>query len=140
MTDHQRKNVVEIISSEISSKGFVRMNSLTPLLEQQGEQFGITRSIYGDQGPKRWIESNYPEFRIDGNYGKEIIVFAASEKPAIEHSATPSNFTIAEEVLRWDMLDVEAEMESTETAYKIGVINYCTFKIFTTIHNNEQMP
>ncbi len=128
MTDHQRKKIVEIISSEISSNGFVRMNNLTPLLERQGEQLGITRSIYGDQGPKRWIESNFPEFRIDGNYGKETIVFSTSANPTIGQSSTPSNFTIEEEVLSWDMLSVEAGIESNEIAYKIGVINYCTFK------------
>lgn len=128
MTDHQRKNIVEIISSEITSKGFVRMNSLTPLLERQGEQFGITRSIYGDQGPKRWIEANFPEFRVDGNYGKEIIVFSTSAKPAIEHSSSPSNFTVEEEMLNLDMLIAAAGIELNETAYKIGVINYCTFK------------
>ena len=128
MTDHQRKNIVEIISSEISSNGFVRMNSLTPLLERRGKQFGITRSIYGDQGPKRWIESSFPEFRIDGNYGKETIVFSTSAKPAVEHSSTPSNFTVEEETLSWDMLVAAAGIELDETAYKIGVINYCTFK------------
>lgn len=128
MTDHLRKNVVEIISSEISSKGFVRMNSLTPLLERQGEQFGITRSIYGDQGPKCWIENNFPEFRIDGNYGKETIVFSTSARSAVEHSSTPYNFTIEEEALSLDVLAIEAGIELNETAYKIGVINYCTFK------------
>ena len=128
MTDHQRKKIVEIISSEINSKGFVRMNSLTPLLEQQGGQFGISRSIYGDQGPKRWIESNFPEFRIDGNYGKETIVFSTSSRTTIEHTSTPSNFTIEEETVSWDMLAAAAEIEPNETAYKIGVINYCTFK------------
>ena len=128
MTDHQRKKIVEIISSEISSNGFVRMNSLTPLLERQGEQFGITRSIYGDQGPKRWIESNFPEFRVDGNFGKETIVFSTSARTAIEHTSTPSNYTIEEETLSWDMLVPAGEIESNETVYKIGVINYCTFK------------
>lgn len=109
MIENIREKVVKIISTEIRKSGFVWVNQLTHLLEKNGEKYGINRSLYGVQGPKRWIESNFPEFFVDcsnGN-GKEIIVFSYIE----EKISCKSIF---------DSLD----NNKTGKDYRIGVIAY----------------
>lgn len=140
MMNHQREKIVEIISEEIRSHGHVRMNQLTLLLEKHGGKYGISRSIYGNQGPKRWIESNFPEFKVDGNNGKEIILFstdADSTGAGFSASAT----TVVEEKLSYSALCGVTASASTESPYRVGVVNFCNYKnAFINQWHGENKP
>lgn len=128
MMNHQREKIVEIISEEIRSCGHVRMNQLTLLLEKHGGKYGISRSIYGNQGPKRWIESNFSEFKVDGNNGKEIILFSTDTDSANATFFDSGSTIVEEERLNYRALCGSEGSTPTESPYRVGVINYCTFK------------
>lgn len=127
MMNYQRDKIVEIISAEIRSRGFVRMNQLTLLLEKHGGKHGISRNIYGNQGPKRWIESNFPEFKVDGNNGKEIIIFS-TDANSTNAGFSDSVTTVVEERLSYSALFGLTDSASTESQYRVGVVNFCNYK------------
>lgn len=127
MVGYQRKIVLDIISSEIRVHGFLRLNQLTLVLEKHGKQNGISRDIYSNQGPKHWIESNFPEFRIDGNNGKEIIVFS-DYNYSTSKNLSEQEITIEEEIISLDALYDSADKISAESSYRIGVVNFCNYK------------
>lgn len=128
MTDHQREIIVEIISSEIRTRGFVRMNQLTLLLEKRGDKHGISRNIYGNQGPKRWIGFNFPEFKVDGDNGKEIIIFSTDVDSTNADSSGSESFVVEEERLSYSTLCGLTDRISAESPYRVGVVNFCNYK------------
>lgn len=140
MMNHQREKIVEIISEEIRSCGHVRMNQLTLLLEKHGGKYGISRSIYGNQGPKRWIVSNFPEFKVDGNNGKEIILFS-TDADSTGAGFTDSVTTVVEEKLSYSVLCGLTASTSTESPYRVGVVNFCNYKnAFINQWHGENKP
>lgn len=121
----QRERVVEVISSEIQANGFVRVNQLTGLLEKNE----IDRSIYGGQGPKQWMKSNFPEFKVEGDNGTEVIVFASAQDNDDEAGASEKVTTVIEEEKLNCSALLESAAEGQEKAqYKIGVVSYCRDK------------
>jgi len=119
MSNQEKNRVIQIILDEMRSNGHVQLKQLTPLLERHG----ISRAIYKNLGPKRWLISNFSEFKIEGDPGKEVILLADAVKETAAFSCT-----IEEARLEISSFAGEFNIDLTSLPYCIGVINFCKNK------------
>ena len=69
MTAQTRKAIVEALSKRIQADGFIKLNALSRIFDEEG----LDRSLYAATGPKRWIKEQLPEFIVVGSNGRETL-------------------------------------------------------------------
>lgn len=78
MTAAERKRVVEAFSQRIRAQGFLRLQQVPKVFEEEK----LDKALYAGAGPKRWIAENFPEFHVDP--AKTIVTLAGQSAPAPE--------------------------------------------------------
>ena len=70
MTPQEKKKVLKVIEEEIKTAGFLKLGNFGNVLERNG----LSRELYGNSGPKRWLMSMFAEeVEIIGTQGRETI-------------------------------------------------------------------
>ena len=75
MTAAERKRVVEAFSQRIRAQGFLRLQQVPKVFEEEK----LDKALYAGAGPKRWIAENFPEFHVDP--AKTIVTLAGQSAP-----------------------------------------------------------
>ena len=128
MTEKERNLIITTISDEINAVGFVKVKELTLLLENHLKKHGITRALYSQQGPKRWLKAYFPEFEVVGDSGKEIIIFPNSVDSADARFSDLETLVIEEERISYNALSSSTDDNSDESTYRVGVVDFCNNK------------